>query len=339
MLALVALRLGLGCHFLYEGVWKIEHRKQLSAWGGPAIREAGGWNVEHREEFSAEPFLTQAKGPLAGFFYAMVPDIDGRKRLRVEKDPAGKPKAVDGSAIADRWNHIWQEFADYYRPGTADADAAFAYTGLKEKAEGKYNEFREQLDEYLKDNLDGIAAHFDALDRFENDPERDQTPRSRSSGLGPDDGVAARGGQVDQGRRRAGAGVCELAVGPAGRAAETAGPADGHLERLPLGADGADQLRGHFRADGDWVVPDVGFLHAVGGVGRGGVHVLRGDDAAGLSRHLPARQPIVGHALLFPHQHLGTADLDDLDRRAAADHLAVGEHRTKSSPNRACRRS
>ncbi len=92
---LVALRLGLGCHFLYEGVWKIEHRKQLSTWGGPAIRETGGWNTEHREEFSAEPFLTQAKGPLAGFFYAMVHDIDGRQRLRIERDAAGKPKAVE----------------------------------------------------------------------------------------------------------------------------------------------------------------------------------------------------------------------------------------------------
>jgi uncharacterized membrane protein YphA (DoxX/SURF4 family) len=175
VVAVVALRLGLGCHFLYEGVWKIEHRKQLSAWGGPAIREPGGWNVERREEFSAEPFLTQAKGPLAGLFYAMVPDIDGQERLRVEKDAAGKATSVDSSRVAARWNRIRQEFVDYYRPSPADADATAAYKELKDKAKGKYNEFCEQLDEYLKDNLDGIAAHFDALDRFESDPERSQT--------------------------------------------------------------------------------------------------------------------------------------------------------------------
>ena len=75
VVALVALRLGLGCHFLYEGVWKIEHR----------------------DEFSAEPFLTQAKGPIAGFFYAMVPDIDGRQRLQVETDADGK-KSIDSDA-------------------------------------------------------------------------------------------------------------------------------------------------------------------------------------------------------------------------------------------------
>ena len=57
---LVILRLSLGCHFLYEGVWKITN-----------------------PEFSAEPFLTEAKGPAAPLFYAMLDDIDGRRRLQV----------------------------------------------------------------------------------------------------------------------------------------------------------------------------------------------------------------------------------------------------------------
>ena len=60
-------------------------------------------------------------------------------------------------------------------PSPADADATAAYERLDRAAERTYNDFRKQLDEYLKDNLDGIAAHFDALDRFENDPERSQT--------------------------------------------------------------------------------------------------------------------------------------------------------------------
>ncbi|MCE5268383.1 MAG: DoxX family protein [Planctomycetaceae bacterium] len=174
MVALVALRLGLGCHFLYEGVWKITHHKQLSAWGGPAIREPGGWSVEHLEEFTAEPFLTQAKGPLSGFFYAMVPDINARERLSVIKDQKGKPTAVDGKPIADRWDRICCEFVDYYRPSPSNGDATEAYKRLKRAAERTYKEFRAQLDEYLKDNLDAIAAHFDSLDRFENDPEWNQ---------------------------------------------------------------------------------------------------------------------------------------------------------------------
>lgn len=57
--ALVALRITIGWHFLYEGVWKIAYP----------------------DEFSATPFLTMAKGPAAPLFYAMVHDIDGRARL------------------------------------------------------------------------------------------------------------------------------------------------------------------------------------------------------------------------------------------------------------------
>ena len=142
MLALVALRLGLGCHFLYEGVWKIEHRKPLSAWVARPSARPGGWDVEHREEFSAEPFLTQAKGPLAGFFYAMVPDIDGRATLAGRE---GRRRQADGG----RWQRDYRplgphrpEFVGYYRPGkSADTDAMAAYKPLQREGEGKYDEF------------------------------------------------------------------------------------------------------------------------------------------------------------------------------------------------------
>jgi uncharacterized membrane protein YphA (DoxX/SURF4 family) len=172
--AMVALRLGLGWHFLYEGVWKIEHRKQVSAWGGPPIREPGGWDVVRREEFSAEPFLTQAKGPLAGFFYAMVPDIEGRQRLRMERDASGKAKSVDDGPIAKRWDRIRLEFVDFYRPSSAGAEAVAAYKQLQEAAQRTYEACCRQLKEYLKENTSDIAGYFEALDRFENDPERGQ---------------------------------------------------------------------------------------------------------------------------------------------------------------------
>lgn len=61
----MALRLTIGWHFLYEGVWKIDNSNQ----------------------FSALPFLTQAKGPFAPLFYAMSPDLNGVERLKLqEKD-------------------------------------------------------------------------------------------------------------------------------------------------------------------------------------------------------------------------------------------------------------
>ena len=58
---LVVLRLALGCHFLYEGIWKIRHPDLFAG--------------------ETEGFLSGARGPLAGYFYRMVPDIDGHQRL------------------------------------------------------------------------------------------------------------------------------------------------------------------------------------------------------------------------------------------------------------------
>ncbi|MDO4570837.1 MAG: DoxX family membrane protein [Planctomycetia bacterium] len=62
VILLVALRLSIGWHFLYEGVWK----------------------VDNSDTFSALPFLTLSKGPFAPIFYAMAPDLDGKLRLKAE---------------------------------------------------------------------------------------------------------------------------------------------------------------------------------------------------------------------------------------------------------------
>ncbi len=64
VIALVVLRLTIGWHFLYEGVWK----------------------VENADKFSAMPFLTLAKGPFAQMFYAMSPDLNGELRLKPALD-------------------------------------------------------------------------------------------------------------------------------------------------------------------------------------------------------------------------------------------------------------
>ena len=152
VVALVVLRLALGCHFLYEGVWKITHR----------------------DEFSAEPFLTQAKGPISGLFYAMLPDVNGRERLQIATDAKGKT-SIDGSVITERWKDIRRDFLAHYQPPrSADAAAQASYERLARAAERTYNDFREKAENYLKANADEIVAHFGALDRFENDKERNQ---------------------------------------------------------------------------------------------------------------------------------------------------------------------
>jgi len=146
VVALVALRLALGCHFLYEGTWKIVHR----------------------DEFTAEPFLTLAKGPVSMLFYAMVPDIDGRQRLAIVTNDKGE-KSISSKAAEERWQNIRQDYINFYVANDLTARKAF-----EEQSEQTLGKFLKQLDTYLKANVDDIAAYFGALDRFEQDPERFQ---------------------------------------------------------------------------------------------------------------------------------------------------------------------
>jgi len=132
---LVVLRLCLGFHFLYEGAWKIAH-----------------------PEFSAEPFLTQAKGPLAPLFYAMIPDLDGRKRLAIEEDDKGN-KAITGKVYLDAWKDLKERMADKY---ALDANQ-------KAQVEEIYKRYASTLKAYLADNQEAIEAYFGSLDRFEKE--------------------------------------------------------------------------------------------------------------------------------------------------------------------------
>jgi len=168
VVTLVALRLALGCHFLYEGVWKVKRSD---------FRHDAMWKAENNDEFKAAPFLTTAKGPVAGFFYAMAPDIDAKERLHVEvvEVKGKKTNVINSDGIAERWNRTRQEFVEFYRPrDSSDADSAAAQAKLAKGAEDTYKAFRKQLNDYLQANADDIAAYFGALDRFENDKERHQ---------------------------------------------------------------------------------------------------------------------------------------------------------------------
>lgn len=135
MVVLVVLRLSLGFHFLYEGVWKIKH-----------------------PEFSAEPFLTQAKGPLAPLFYAMIPDINGRERLRIEVDEKGN-KTISGKYYLDAWKDLGEKVKQKYR---LDNDQ-------KAQVDAIYHHYEKAVTSFLADNLDEIEAYFGSLDRFEKE--------------------------------------------------------------------------------------------------------------------------------------------------------------------------
>lgn len=130
---LVLLRLTIGWHFFYEGVWKIMNA----------------------DEFSATPFLTLSKGPFAPLFYAMVPDLDGRQRLALT------PTNKEGTRVTSTvYLDAWTKTKDGFIAGNNLDDAQ------KTAVEDKFQQYQASLEEYLTANAQEILAHFAALDRL-----------------------------------------------------------------------------------------------------------------------------------------------------------------------------
>ena len=134
VIALVILRLSIGGHFLFEGVWKIRNP----------------------DKFSTRPFLTQAKGPAAPLFYAMVPDLDGRRRLKVDKNEEGRT-VVRSDVYLAAWKELSGEVLTRYKPSEEQ----------KKAIDELLKRYEVSLEEYLGEHGDDIVAYFDSLDRFE----------------------------------------------------------------------------------------------------------------------------------------------------------------------------
>jgi len=132
---LVVLRLTIGWHFLYEGVWKIVNADQFSAAG----------------------FLGAAKGPAAPLFYWMVADIEGRKRLTLKPgfDDEGNP-FVTSESYLNAWTRAKDQVVDQYKLGPEQTA----------EAEKIYNRYAESLRLYLTENSDDIEGYFGSLQRL-----------------------------------------------------------------------------------------------------------------------------------------------------------------------------
>ncbi len=135
----MALRLSLGCHFLYEGVWKIHH-----------------------PEFSAEPFLSEAKGPAAPLFYALLWDLDGRERLAAkestQKDENGREKAMlSVPYYADAWDALQARVVEKYRLDDKQ----------RERTEQVLAQQKKCLHAFFAKNKADIERYFKNLDDFE----------------------------------------------------------------------------------------------------------------------------------------------------------------------------
>ena len=146
---LVVLRLALGWHFLYEGIWKISH-------ADPFVAETEG-------------FLSAARGPEAGFFYQLLPDIDGRQRLEANltavevKDAKGK--TTEQLKLAKAWDELRQRFVNFYRPTDGTKESENLHEKLGAEAGKVYDRHVRGLNEFVIENGDKIKAHFAALQR------------------------------------------------------------------------------------------------------------------------------------------------------------------------------
>src|SRR5437588_3175223 len=106
---LVALRLTIGWHFLFEGVHKVH-----STWVGP---------TETNRPFSSAGYFREAPGPLARFFRQQIGDADdiALARLTVEPLPQGQDPVVYPPhnrippALRQDWEDLLNRFADHYQ--------------------------------------------------------------------------------------------------------------------------------------------------------------------------------------------------------------------------------
>lgn len=125
---MVILRLSLGCHFFYEGVWKIKH-----------------------PEFSAEGYLRQAKGPAAPIFYAMVPDMDGTELLRIEK-------LVTAEKLMGRWRKVRDDSAVRYTVPIRERLAV--YEKKRKSQQGKLSQQDQETVEKLENGIARRSQEF-----------------------------------------------------------------------------------------------------------------------------------------------------------------------------------
>jgi uncharacterized membrane protein YphA (DoxX/SURF4 family) len=90
--ALVLLRLVIGWHFLREGLDKVEYDRH---------------DGELRLAFSAGGFLTNAKGPLAGYYHGQTPDDHGWRDLLAAPRRNAPPGAEQAAADA-KWKSNYE---------------------------------------------------------------------------------------------------------------------------------------------------------------------------------------------------------------------------------------
>ncbi len=131
IVALVMLRFGIGYHFASEGISKIRSGN-----------------------FSSLPFLSSAKGPFAGMFRGLVPDVDGKQRLGYARDEQGRP-IIDLEPTEDAWNDFRLKVENHY-----------GFDDRQKREAQRRQKFRVgQLKWYFDANGAAVIEYFYGLDR------------------------------------------------------------------------------------------------------------------------------------------------------------------------------
>lgn len=166
ILALVLLRLAVGWHFFTAGLEKID-------------RDTDG---NYRISFSAAPFLSMAKGPLAEKFHSMVPSgHDWLELLAVprQKKPltAAEAKAAAANSPAEEWSE--RITADWQAMTNRVTEVPRLAEDQIEQAKAAFATRNEELDKYLAGETDAITDYQHELWRLEQwraKPEADSLP-------------------------------------------------------------------------------------------------------------------------------------------------------------------
>jgi uncharacterized membrane protein YphA (DoxX/SURF4 family) len=192
VLALVLLRLVVGWHFFSEGLTKLDYDRTTGS---------------YRIDFSAEPFLAQAKGPLAGLYHAQVSDLhdwpqllavprENRphsdeenakraewaadyQRQRAEAEKAKKPVPIEFPPHAPYYDWA-RRIVDDWKAVLADVTAIPGITEEQgRKAAEAFDLRRQQLANYLAEEEGALVDYQNELARLERwraTPEADGVP-------------------------------------------------------------------------------------------------------------------------------------------------------------------
>ena len=162
VVSLVLLRLVIGWHFYGEGTKKVEYDRHNN-------------ELRLARDFSAEGFLTEAKGPLAGWFRSQAPgDHNYRELLAVpRRDAPGGEEEPPYHAWAEQIKQDWLELRDRAKAVTGITDEQ------RQRIDAAYDARVQQLENYLGGESDAIAEYQHELWRLQNwqsAPEAGEVP-------------------------------------------------------------------------------------------------------------------------------------------------------------------